>query len=138
MGIGIQNYTQFQLFPKQIYLNGVLTVCLRTRWVCSPTGSRCADQLLCAGCGLGDTCYRLVYAKWSLTPLWLKKHNGFDTLCLPDTSRGPKSIFGKNIHMLGSGCTLCFGTFQIHLSSQNVYVNDLGMTGPIFRVPGQN
>ena len=94
--------------------------------------------LLCAGCGLGDTCYRLVYAKWSLTPLWLKKRNGFDTLCLPDTSRGQKSIFGKNIHMLGRGCTFCFVTFQIHLSSQNVYVNDLGMTGPIFRVPGQN
>ena len=31
-----------------------------------------------------------------------------------------------------------YGTFQIHLSSQNVYVNDLGMSGPIFRVPDQN
>ena len=99
------------------------------------SGARCADQLLCAGCGLGDTCYRLVYAKWSLMPLWLKKHSGVDTLCLPDTSRGLKSIFGKNIHMLGRGCTLCFGTFQIHLSSQNFYVNDLGMTRPIFARP---
>ena len=67
-----------------------------------------------------------------------QKHSGFDTLSLPDTSRDPKSIFGKNIHMLGRECILCFVTFQIHLSSQNVYVNDLGMTGPIFRVPDQN
>ena len=87
---------------------------------------------------LRDTCCRLVYAKWSLMPLWLKKHSDFDTLCLPDTSRGQKSIFGKNIHMLGRECTLCFVTFQIHLSSQKFYLNDLGMTGPIFRVPDQN
>ena len=67
-----------------------------------------------------------------------KKHDGFDTLCFQDTSRDAKSMFGKNIHMLGRGCTFCFVTFQINLSSQNFYVNDLGMTRPIFLVPGQN
>ena len=66
-----------------------------------PTVARCADQLLCAGCGLGDTCYRLVYAKWSLASLWLKKHNRFSTLCLqdarwaqipPDASKRPPHV----------------------------------------------
>ena len=61
------------------------------------------------------------------------------THCASQTPLGAKSVFSaKSIHMLGRGCTFCFVTFQIHLSSQNFYVNDLGMTRPIFWVPGQN
>ena len=54
------------------------------------------------------------------------------------------SIFGKNMHWFILGPNLrrlgraqsCLGTFTVNLSSQNFYVNDLGMTRPIFRVPG--
>ena len=34
-------------------------------------------QLLCAGCGLGDSRYAPVQTKWSLSPLSTVKHNGF-------------------------------------------------------------
>ena len=105
----------YPLFPKQIYLNGVLTVCLRTRWVSIQSATRCPHQLLCAGCGLGDTCCRLVYAKWSLMPLWLKKHKGFDTLCLPDPSRhlsGPKAYFRQKYPYARKGVYPLFRHFS--------------------------
>ena len=62
-------------------------------------------------------------------PIWFQKKSLENSLEVQDPRAhgpGPSGPMGP------------YGTFQIHLSSQNVYVNDLGMTGPIFRVPGQN
>ena len=97
-----EGYLLLLWFPKQIYLHGVLTFCLRTRWVLTPTVARCADQLLCAGCGLGDTCCRLVYAKWSLTPLWLKNRMVL-THYASQTPLGAKSLFLAKISICSEG-----------------------------------
>ena len=57
------------------------------------------------------------------------------THCASQTPLGAKSLFLTKISVCSDrGCTLCFGTFQIHLSSQNFYVNDWGMTRPFFFV----
>jgi len=47
---------------------------------------RCGDQLLCAGCGLGDGRVAPVHAKWLLISLSMEKHNGFGRF-YPDASR---------------------------------------------------
>jgi hypothetical protein len=66
--------------PNRVYTEGVLAVCLVAGWMRTRvrTGVR-VGQLLCAGCGLGDT---------HLHPSQLKhlfficiRKNGFDTFC---------------------------------------------------------
>ena len=65
------------LFPKQLYAVGVLAVYLLLADVCAGCFRRCGDQLLCAGCGLGDGCVAPVYAKCSVISLSTEKHYGF-------------------------------------------------------------
>ena len=74
------------IFPKQLSAVGVLAVYLLLADV-FPGCFRCyVDQLLCAGCGLGDGCVAPVYAKWSVISLSTEKHNGFG-MFFPDASR---------------------------------------------------
>ena len=82
-------YIYIYVFPKQLYAVGVLAVYLLLADVCPGCFRRCGDQLLCAGCGLGDGCVAPVYAKWSVISLSTEKHNGFG-MFFPDASRCPQ------------------------------------------------
>ena len=64
------------------------------------------NLFLCAGCGLGEAHVAPVYAKHSLAPLFVLKHNGFDTFYVKNLS----GAFGASGWLLGVSWVLpgCF------------------------------
>ena len=79
-------YIYIYIFPKQLSAVGVLAVYLLLAGMSCANFRRCGDQLLCAGCGLGDGRVAPVYAKCSVISLSTEKHNGFG-IFYPDASR---------------------------------------------------
>ena len=69
-------------FPKQWYTEGFWRLGKDIHECTGSSVAPVARQLLCAGCGLGDSRYAPVQTKWSLAPLSTEKHNGFSTNCL--------------------------------------------------------
>ena len=75
--------------PNRACDEGVLTVLVRGSWMLTQMFHNFAEQLLCAGCGLGQGHDAPVHAKRSLAPPLTEKDNGFGTFSFSSTSGPP-------------------------------------------------